>query len=72
MIFGFLEDVVKVTTKTAEDALDVTTSILTLGEYGELSEENVSRLLSRGMTIVEISAATGVGVDVLAELMSDD
>ncbi len=70
-MLGFLEDAVKIVTTTAEDAIDITTSVLTLGEYGELSEENVSRLLSNGLTIAEISAETGVGIDVLTELMED-
>ena len=69
MIFGFIDDMIKTTAKVVEDAVDVTTYTLTLGEYGELSKENVSRLIASGLTVYAISEATGVAVDVIQKVL---
>ena len=71
MIFGFIEDMIDTTTKIVEDAVDISVSIVTLGEYGELSKENVSRLIASGATIYMISEATGVAVDVIESVLDE-
>ena len=71
MVFGFIEDMVKTTANVVEDAIDIGTSVVTLGEYGELSKENVSRLIASGMTIYALSEATGIAVDVIEKVLND-
>ena len=58
-------------TQAIEDVIDVTTSVLTLGEYGELSQDNVLRLIDSGMTVAMLSDATGVAVDVIQDVLDD-
>jgi len=71
MIFGFISDVVESTTEVVSDAIDVGLGVVTLGEYGELNKENVSRLIAAGMTIYGISEATGVAVDLIEKALED-
>lgn len=71
MVFGFINDAINTTAKMVEDAIDVGTAVITLGEYGELSKENVSRLISSGMTIYALSEATGVAVDLIEKALED-
>lgn len=70
-MFGFVDDMIKSTASIVEDAIDIGTSVLTLGEYGELSKENVSRLIASGITIYALSEATGVAVEVLEKVLED-
>ena len=67
MIFGFIEDGAKL----IEDAVDVGTSVATMGMYGELNKENVSRLISAGLTVYAISEATGVAVDLIEKALEE-
>jgi len=71
MIFGFIEDMIDTTTKIVEDAVDISVSIVTLGEYGELSKENVSRLIASGLTVYMLAEATGVAVDVIESVLDE-
>ena len=70
-MFGFINDAIKATTSVVEDAVDITLSVATLGEYGELSKANVSRLIATGITIYALSEATGVAVDILEKIIED-
>lgn len=71
MVFGFIDDMIKTTTGLVEDSIDIVTAVITLGEYGELSKENVSRLIASGITIYALSEATGVAVDVIEKVLED-
>lgn len=71
MVFGFINDMIDTTTKIVEDAVDISLSVATLGEYGELSKENVSRLIASGITVYALSEATGVAVDVIEKVLED-
>lgn len=66
-----LESVVDVAVSTVEDVVDIGTSVVTLGAYGELSSENVTRLLATGLTIYELSELTGVAMELLQEVADD-
>ena len=70
-MFGFINDIVNETAKIVEDAVDVTLAVVTLGEYGELSKENVTRLIASGLTIYAISEATGVAVELIEKAIED-
>ena len=67
MVFGLFDDAVKL----VEDAVDVGLSVATLGVYGKLNKENVSRLIAGGMTIYTISEATGIAVDLIEKALED-
>ena len=54
-----------------EDTIDVGLAVVTLGEYGELNKRNVSRLIASGMTLIAISEATGVAVDLLERTLEE-
>lgn len=71
MVFGFINEIVDTTVKVAEDSIDVTAAVLTLGEYGELSKENVSRLIASGLTVYSISEATGVAVELIEKALEE-
>lgn len=71
MIFGFINDMVNTTAKVAEDAIDVGVAVITLGEYGELSKENVSRLVASGITVYALAEATGVAVELIEKVLED-
>lgn len=66
-MFGLLDDAADL----VSDTLDVGASILTLGVYGELSQANVRRILATGVTIYELSEATGVALSVLREFIDE-
>jgi len=70
-MFGFIDDMISTTAKLVEDAVDVGTAVLTMGEYGELSKENVSRLVASGLTVYALSEATGVAVDIIQDVLDD-
>lgn len=70
-MFNLLNDVVDMATQTVSDAVDIGLATVTLGEYGELSTENVSRLLATGLTVYELSELTGVTVDVIQSVVDD-
>lgn len=55
-----------------EDAVDVGVHVLSLGEYGELNKQNVSRLIAAGMTVYTISEATGVAVELIEKVLEQD
>lgn len=73
MVFGLIRSVVNtavdVVEDVVEDAVDISLNIVTLGEYGELSRSNVSRLVAGGMTLAMIAGATGVALHVLEDIM---
>ena len=71
MIFGFIEDAINTTVGVVEDAVDISLAVVTLGELGELSKKNVSRLIAGGLTIYEISEASGIAIDVIEKVMED-
>jgi len=71
MIFGFIDEMVSTIAKTVEDVIDVGLSVITLGEYGELSKENVSRIIASGVTIAALSEATGVAVELIEQALDD-
>jgi len=71
MIFGFIEDAIKATANIVEDAIDISVAVVTLGEYGELNKENVSRLIASGLTIYAISEVTGVAVGLIENALED-
>lgn len=54
-----------------EDAVDVTVGVVTLGEYGEVNKDNVSRLIAGGMTIYTISQVFGVSEEILREALNE-
>jgi len=70
-MFGFVSDMIDSTVKIIDDAVDITLAVVTLGEYGELSKENVTRLIATGITIYALSEATGVAVDVIEKVLED-
>jgi len=70
-MFGFINDAINTTASIVEDAIDITLATVTLGEYGELSKENVSRLIASGITIYALSEATGVAVDLIEKVIED-
>jgi len=70
-MFGIFNDIVKATSDIIEDAVDVSLAVVTLGEYGELNKENVSRLIASGLTIYAISEVTGVAVDLIEKALDD-
>ena len=59
------------TVKVIEDVVDVSLAVVTLGEYGELSKENVTRLLATGLTIYTLSEITGVAVELIEKALED-
>ncbi len=71
MIFGFIDEAINLTSRVVEDSIDVGLAVVTLGEYGELSKENVSRILGTGITIYELSQATGVAVELIEKALED-
>jgi hypothetical protein len=70
-MFSFVGSVLSETTKIVEDVVDVGLAVVTLGEYGELSKKNVSRLIDSGLTIYDISEATGVAIDLIEKVLED-
>jgi len=72
MIFGFIEDMVSTVAKTVEDVIDVGVAVVALGEYGELSKENVSRIIATGITVYALSEATGVAVEIIEKVLEED
>lgn len=70
-MFGFIDDMVKTTAKLVEDVVDVSIGVVTLGEYGEVSKENVSRIIASGVTIYALSEASGVAVDILQNALDE-
>lgn len=70
-MFGFIDDMISSTTKIVEGAVDVTMYTVTLGEYGELNKQNVSRLIASGLTIYALSEATGVAVDTIQKVLDN-
>ena len=66
-MFEFINDVVKI----VEDVVDVGIATVTLGEYGEFSKENVSRIIAGGMTIYALSEATGVAVELIEKIIEE-
>lgn len=71
-MFGIIKEVVDATTETISDVTNVGLNVITLGEYGELSKENIQRLLDNGMTIISISESTGVGVDLIKRVLLEE
>jgi len=71
MVFGFIDEAINTTAKIVEDAVDVGSSVVTMGEYGELSKENVSRLIASGITLYTLSEATGLAIDVLQSVLDE-
>ena len=61
----------KAATDMVEDALDVGIAVVTLGEYGELNKQNVSRLIASGMTVYAISEATCVTVELIEKALEE-
>tara|TARA_R110000782_G_scaffold147178_2_gene239971 strand:+ start:867 stop:1058 length:192 start_codon:yes stop_codon:yes gene_type:complete len=59
------------TVKILDDVVDTGLAVVTLGEYGELNKENVTRLLAAGLTIYTISEVTGVAVDLIEKALED-
>lgn len=70
-MFSFVTNVVNETAKIVEDVVDVSLAVVTLGEYGELNKKNVTRLIESGLTIYDISEATGVAIHLLEEAMQE-
>lgn len=70
-MFGLLNDALDVATSAVSDVANMGLAVVTLGEYGELSKENVGRLLATGITIYELSEMTGVAVDVIQSVVDD-
>lgn len=54
-MFDFINDAIKTTAAIVEDAVDITLAVATLGEYGELSKQNVSRLIAGCSGLVKSS-----------------
>lgn len=71
MVFGFIDEAINTTAKIVEDAVDVGSFVVTMGEYGELSKENVSRLIASGITLYALSEATGLAIDVLQSVLDE-
>ena len=70
-MFVFINNMVNETAKLVEDAVDVSLAVVTLGEYGELNKENVTRLIASGLTVYTISEATGVAVELIEKALED-
>ena len=70
-MFGFINSMIDESVKIVDDAIDVGLAVVTLGEYGELSKDNVTRLIAAGLTIYAISEATGVAVDLIEKALDE-
>lgn len=70
-MFGIIKGVIDLTTETISDVIDVGTAVVTLGEYGDLNKQNVSRLVASGMTLYALSEATGVAIELLEKALED-
>ncbi len=70
-MFGFVTDMINETVKIVDDAVDVGLAVVTLGEYGELSKENITRLIASGLTIYAISEVSGVAVDLIEKALDN-
>ena len=70
-MFGFINSMIDESVKIVDDAIDVGLAVVTLGEYGELSKDNVTRLIAGGLTIYTISEATGVAVDLIEKALDE-
>tara|TARA_R110000796_G_scaffold85679_2_gene185802 strand:+ start:584 stop:796 length:213 start_codon:yes stop_codon:yes gene_type:complete len=70
-MFGFINSMIDESVKIVDDAIDVGLAVVTLGEYGELSKDNVTRLIAAGLTIYAISEATGVAVDLIERALDE-
>tara|TARA_R110000772_G_scaffold43692_1_gene100653 strand:- start:9025 stop:9237 length:213 start_codon:yes stop_codon:yes gene_type:complete len=70
-MFGFINSMIDETVKILDDVVDTGLAVVTLGEYGELNKENVTRLLAAGLTIYTISEVTGVAVDLIEKALED-
>lgn len=53
----------------SEDAVKIGTSVVTLGQYGELSRTNLSRLVSSGISVATIADESGIAVEVLQDIL---
>lgn len=71
MVFNLFDDMVKSTSRVIEDALDIGTAVVTMGEYGEFSKKNVSRLIASGVSIYALAEAANVSVEVIQELIDE-
>lgn len=72
MIFGFIDDAIKTTQTFIEDVFDISVAVISFGEYGELSRENVTRLIATGVTLYALSEASGIAVDTLQEWLDNE
>ncbi len=70
-MFGFIDDALDAVVNIADTSIDMALAVVTLGEYGELSKENVTRLIVSGITIYEISELTGVAVELINGVLED-
>lgn len=70
-MFGFISNMIDETVKIAGDAVDVSLAVVTLGEYGDLNKENVTRLIATGLTVYAISEVTGVAVDLIEKTLDE-
>lgn len=66
-----LDEMITGATKVVADTIDIGTAVITLGEYGEMSKENVSRLVATGITIYALSEASGVAVDIIERFLDE-
>jgi hypothetical protein len=55
--------------KAATDVVDVATAVVTLGQYGELSRSNISRLVSEGVSVATLSEESGIAVEVIYDML---
>ena len=71
MVFSLIDDVIKSTSSVVEDAIDVGTAVITLGEHGDFNKKNVSRLIASGLTVYAIAELASVTVDAVEKVLED-
>jgi len=54
-----------------ENTLSMAESVISLGDQGEFSKDQVDSMVSNGLTLVGIAEASGISLDVLEEFMDE-
>ena len=63
-MFGWIEDTV---TELVTDTLDMATAVITLGDQGEFSTEQIGRMVANGASLAATATTTGIALEVLEE-----
>jgi len=68
-MFDWIQDAVE---ELVVDTLSMAESVITLGDQGEFSKDQIARMVSNGVTLFAVAEFTGVAVDVIEDFMDEE